>query len=83
MYLMWIKAIKIYYLKKTIYEVVSGGNDLIKVGNSEVNARAYLSKFNFGGGDQQKKLGVLSGGERNRVHLAMTLKNGGNLIFVG
>ncbi len=68
--------------EKTIYEVVSGGNDLIKVGNSEVNARAYLSKFNFGGGDQQKKLGVLSGGERNRVHLAMTLKNGGNLILL-
>ncbi|MFK7983252.1 MAG: energy-dependent translational throttle protein EttA [Saprospiraceae bacterium] len=68
--------------EKTIYEVVSGGNDLIQVGNTEVNARAYLSKFNFGGGDQQKKLGVLSGGERNRVHLAMTLKNGGNLILL-
>jgi len=68
--------------EKTIYEVVSGGNDIIKVGSSEVNARAYLSKFNFGGGDQQKKLGVLSGGERNRVHLAMTLKNGGNLILL-
>ncbi|MEM6320594.1 MAG: energy-dependent translational throttle protein EttA [Bacteroidota bacterium] len=68
--------------EKTIYEVVSGGNDVIKVGNSEVNARAYLSKFNFGGSDQQKKLGVLSGGERNRVHLAITLKNGGNLILL-
>ncbi len=68
--------------EKTIYEIVSGGNDIIKVGNSEVNARAYLSKFNFGGSDQQKKLGVLSGGERNRVHLAMTLKNGGNLILL-
>lgn len=68
--------------EKTIYEVISGGNDIIKVGNSEVNARAYLSKFNFGGGDQQKKLSVLSGGERNRVHLAMTLKNGGNLILL-
>jgi len=67
---------------KTIYEIISGGNDIIKVGNSEVNARAYLSKFNFGGSDQQKKLGVLSGGERNRVHLAMTLKNGGNLILL-
>ncbi len=67
---------------KTIYEIVSGGNDIIKVGNSEVNARAYLSKFNFGGSDQQKKLAVLSGGERNRVHLAMTLKNGGNLILL-
>jgi len=68
--------------EKTIYEIVSGGNDIIKVGNSEVNARAYLSKFNFGGSDQQKKLSVLSGGERNRVHLAMTLKNGGNLILL-
>ncbi len=68
--------------EKTIYEIISGGNDIIKVGNSEVNARAYLSKFNFGGSDQQKKLGVLSGGERNRVHLAMTLKNGGNLILL-
>ena len=67
---------------KSIYEIVSGGNDLIKVGNMEVNARAYLSKFNFSGSDQQKKLGVLSGGERNRVHLAMTLKNGGNLILL-
>ncbi len=68
--------------EKTIYEIVSGGNETIKVGNSEINARAYLSKFNFGGSDQQKKLGVLSGGERNRVHLAMTLKNGGNLILL-
>jgi ATP-binding cassette ChvD family protein len=68
--------------EKTIYEIVSGGNDIIKVGNTEVNARAYLSKFNFSGSDQQKKLGVLSGGERNRVHLAMTLKNGGNLILL-
>lgn len=68
--------------QKTIYEVISGGNDMIKVGNAEVNARAYLSKFNFAGSDQQKKLGVLSGGERNRVHLAMTLKNGGNLILL-
>lgn len=68
--------------EKTIYEVVSGGNDIIQVGNTEVNARAYLSKFNFSGSDQQKKLGVLSGGERNRVHLAMTLKSGGNLILL-
>lgn len=67
---------------KTIFEVVSKGNDLIKIGNSEVNARAYLSKFNFAGGDQQKKVGVLSGGERNRLHLAMTLKEGGNVLLL-
>lgn len=68
--------------EKTVYEVVSGGNDIIEVGNYEVNARAYLSKFNFAGTDQQKKVGVLSGGERNRVHLAITLRNGGNLLLL-
>ncbi|MCR9286915.1 energy-dependent translational throttle protein EttA [Saprospiraceae bacterium] len=68
--------------EKTVYEVVSGGLDLITVGTYEVNARAYLSKFNFAGVDQQKKVGVLSGGERNRVHLAITLKNGGNLLLL-
>ena len=52
------------------------------LGNKEVNARAYVSKFNFGGGDQEKKVGVLSGGERNRVHLALTLKEGGNLLLL-
>lgn len=67
---------------KTIFEVVSQGHDLIKIGNSEVNARAYLSKFNFAGSDQQKKVGVLSGGERNRLHLAMTLKEGGNVLLL-
>jgi len=67
---------------KTIYEVVSGGNDFITIGKTEINARAYLSKFNFAGGDQQKKVGVLSGGERNRVHLAMTLKEGGNVVLL-
>ena len=67
---------------KTIYEVVSGGNDLIQVGNTEVNARAYLSRFNFAGSDQQKKVGVLSGGERNRLHLAMTLREGGNVLLL-
>ncbi|MFK8102013.1 MAG: energy-dependent translational throttle protein EttA, partial [Saprospiraceae bacterium] len=67
---------------KTIYEVVSNGNDTIEVGNSEINARAYLSRFNFSGGDQQKKIGVLSGGERNRLHLAITLKEGGNVILL-
>ena len=67
---------------KTIYEIVSEGNDIIQVGNTSVNARAYLSRFNFAGADQQKKLGVCSGGERNRVHLAMTLKEGGNVLLL-
>ena len=68
--------------EKTIYEVVSGGNDIIMIGNKEMNARAYVSKFNFGGGDQQKKVNVLSGGERNRLHLAITLKEGGNVMLL-
>ncbi len=68
--------------EKTIYEIISEGNDIITVGNKEINARAYLSRFNFAGSDQQKKLGVLSGGERNRVHLAMTLKSGGNVLLL-
>ena len=68
--------------EKNIYEVVGKGNDVIKVGNTEVNVRAYISKFNFSGGDQQKKVGVLSGGERNRLHLAITLKEGGNVILL-
>lgn len=68
--------------EKTIYEVVSGGLDNIKIGNRELNARAYVSKFNFSGGDQQKKVGVLSGGERNRLHLAITLKEGGNVMLL-
>jgi ATP-binding cassette ChvD family protein len=68
--------------EKTIYEIVSEGNDLIQVGNASVNARAYISRFNFTGADQQKKLGVCSGGERNRVHLAMTLKDGGNVLLL-
>ena len=68
--------------EKTIYEIVSEGNDLIQVGSTSVNARAYISRFNFTGADQQKKLGVCSGGERNRVHLAMTLKDGGNVLLL-
>ncbi len=68
--------------EKSIFEIISDGNDLIQVGNTSVNARAYISRFNFSGSDQQKKLGVLSGGERNRVHLAMTLKDGGNVLLL-
>ncbi len=67
---------------KTAYQVISGGQDLIRVGNKEVNARAYLSRFNFTGGDQEKLCGVLSGGERNRLHLAMTLKSGANVLLL-
>jgi ATP-binding cassette ChvD family protein len=68
--------------EKTIFEVVGDGNDLITVGTNQVNVRAFISKFNFTGGDQQKKVGVLSGGERNRLHLAITLKNGGNVLLL-
>jgi sulfate-transporting ATPase len=68
--------------EKSIYEVVSDGNEFIQIGGREINARAYLSRFNFGGSDQQKKVGVLSGGERNRLHLAMTLKDGGNVLLL-
>ncbi len=67
---------------KTVYDVVSGGHDLIEVGNVSVNARAYLSRFNFAGADQQKKVAMLSGGERNRLQLAMTLRNGGNVLLL-
>lgn len=68
--------------EKTVYDVVSDGNELLQIGNTSVNARAYLSRFNFSGGDQQKKVGVLSGGERNRLHLAMTLREGGNVLLL-
>lgn len=67
---------------KTVYEVVGDGNDLIEVNGKDVNVRAYISKFNFNGSDQQKKVEVLSGGERNRLHLAITLKEGGNVILL-
>lgn len=68
--------------EKTVFDIVSEGNDLMTVGNTTMNARAYISKFNFSGADQQKKLGILSGGERNRVHLAITLKEGGNVLLL-
>jgi ATP-binding cassette ChvD family protein len=67
---------------KTAYQEVSGGRDEIQVGNREINARAYLSQFNFRGTDQQKKVGDLSGGERNRLHLAKLLKSGGNVLLL-
>ena len=67
---------------KTVWEEISGGAEVIRLGKHEVNSRAYCSSFNFRGGDQQKKVGLLSGGERNRVHLAKTLASGGNLILL-
>jgi ATP-binding cassette ChvD family protein len=68
--------------EKTVYDVVSNGDEVLQIGNSSINARAYLSRFNFAGADQQKKVGVLSGGERNRLHLAMTLREGGNVLLL-
>ena len=67
---------------KTVYEVISGGQNDVLVGNRLVNARAYVARFNFTGGDQEKKCGVLSGGERNRLHLALTLKSGANVLLL-
>ena len=67
---------------KTIWEVVSDGNDFIKVGDTEIPSRAYVASFGFKGPDQQKRAGVLSGGERNRLNLALTLKQGGNLLLL-
>jgi ATP-binding cassette ChvD family protein len=68
--------------EKTVYEVISEGNETLDIGGTSLNARAYISRFNFGGSDQQKKVGLLSGGERNRVQLAMTLKEGGNVLLL-
>ena len=67
---------------KMIVEVISQGSEFIQIGTSKINARAYLGRFNFTGSDQQKKVGVLSGGERNRLHLAITLKEGGNVLLL-
>ncbi|WP_294928667.1 energy-dependent translational throttle protein EttA [uncultured Paracoccus sp.] len=67
---------------KTVWEEVSGGAELIELGDAQVNSRAYCSSFNFKGGDQQKKVGLLSGGERNRVHMAKLLKEGGNVLLL-
>ncbi len=68
--------------KKSIWEEISGGSDLLKLGNREMNSRAYVARFNFSGTDQQKKVGTLSGGERNRVHLAKMLKEGANVLLL-
>ena len=68
--------------EKTIYEVISGGNEYLEIGNQKIISRAYISKFNFAGSDQNKKVGVLSGGERNRLHLAMTLKTEANVLLL-
>ena len=67
---------------KTVYQVVSGGSEFVKVGGRELNSRAYLARFNFTGADQEKLCGVLSGGERNRLHLALTLKAGANVLLL-
>ncbi|GAB6034424.1 energy-dependent translational throttle protein EttA [Galenea microaerophila] len=68
--------------QKTVYEEISGGQDIITIGNTEIHARAYCGRFNFKGSDQQKRIGELSGGERNRVHLAKTLRSGGNVLLL-
>jgi len=67
---------------KTVFQVISGGTETIRLGNRQVNARAYVARFNFSGADQEKKCGVLSGGERNRLHLALALKAEGNLLLL-
>ncbi|MBR2167036.1 MAG: energy-dependent translational throttle protein EttA [Paludibacteraceae bacterium] len=85
------KTVKIGYVdqvhsnidpKKSVFETISGGTEFIRVGGREINARAYLSRFNFTGADQEKKCGVLSGGERNRLHLALTLKSEANVLLL-
>lgn len=68
--------------EKSVWEIISGGSDILQLGNQEINSRAYVGQFNFGGSEQQKKVGVLSGGERNRVHLARILKEGANVILL-
>lgn len=68
--------------EKSVFDVIGGGNDFVEIGNQKINTRAYLSKFNFAGADQSKKVGILSGGERNRLHLAMTLMTEANVLLL-
>ena len=68
--------------EKTVYETIAENSDFVKLGKREVNARAYVSRFNFSGADQEKLCGILSGGERNRLHLALTLKDEGNVLLL-
>ena len=68
--------------EKTVYDILSGGAELVNIGGRQLNARAYISRFNFNGPDQGKKAGVLSGGERNRLHLALALKSEGNVLLL-
>jgi ATPase subunit of ABC transporter with duplicated ATPase domains len=68
--------------EKSVWETITGGNELIDIGGQSVNSRAYVSKFNFNGPDQNKKVGVLSGGERNRLHLALTLQTEANVLLL-
>ena len=68
--------------EKTVWEEISGGAEIIELGDAQMNSRAYCSSFNFKGGDQQKKVGLLSGGERNRVHMAKLLRTGGNVLLL-
>jgi sulfate-transporting ATPase len=68
--------------EKSVWENITGGNETIMLGNRPLNSRAYVSRFNFNGADQQKKVGILSGGERNRVHLSITLKKGSNVLLL-
>ncbi len=79
---MWTKAAMCWIREKTIWEMISGGQDTIELGDRQVNSRAYVARFNFSGSDQQKKVGMLSGGERNRVHLARMLKAGANVLLL-
>ena len=68
--------------EKTVYETIADNSEFVKLGKKEVNARAYVSRFNFSGADQEKLCGILSGGERNRLHLALTLKDEGNVLLL-
>ena len=67
---------------KTVYETIAGNSEWVRLGNRDINARAWVSRFNFTGADQEKLCGVLSGGERNRLHLALTLKDEGNVLLL-